>query len=112
MSEFEIHKNMGKDSTEKTEELSPKQRKKFKEAFKEELDIFNEVNNLIEEEIKTEDARPSKVSTPSKHNPLERTTAMEHSYSNNAKQIKENLNRLGIINSDPTGKAKKAAGED
>jgi hypothetical protein len=106
MSDFEINKDMQKNSTEKTEELSPEQRKKFKDAFKEELDIFNEVNDLIEEEM--EGTTP--ISTATEPTPPEQTMDMQHSYNDKAQQLKRDLDRLGVINSDPTGKSQKAAG--
>jgi hypothetical protein len=103
MSDFEIHKDMQENSTEKTEELSKEQREKFKDTFQKEL---SEINSIIEEGMES----TSPVSTGTETTESEQT--MEHSYNNKAQQLKRNLDRLGIINSDPTGKSQKAAGEN
>jgi hypothetical protein len=110
---FEIYHNKQEITENESTKLSNKERETFQKDFMKEMEEYANISALIEAAgTDTPDTQKSSSidSDPAK---FENRNDMKHSYLNNAKQLaKDHQARLGIINSDPTGKAQKASGEN
>ena len=98
---FDIYNHKSKKDDEKPLELNNKERKEFELQLEEEINAL--VNAALDEsEVAEEPTEPDNAIIP--NNPLENKPLYQ--------QVKKDLERSRIINSDPTGKNKKASGED
>ena len=107
---FGLNVNKGKNDNDDKIQLSPEERAEFENQFSKELkrldnewSLFEETNDLINEALNEVDNDETSTS-PLLDNPLERNPLY--------KQMNEELKRKSLLNSDPTGQQKKAAGED
>ena len=119
MSYDAIHSFDESDKNKKTkpDQRSSKERKNFQHEFQELNELFNDALELPDEiqpfekskAITNESTKTTVSPSKSKNNePL----TMEQSYNSQITKLKEKLNRLNIIQSDKTGRLRKAAGED
>ena len=102
--------NINKNDADKDKEiyLSDEDRAEFKDKFEIELQqlereqsLLEETNSLINEALESDEDDPT---SPLINDPLEKNPLY--------KQMDEDYKRRSLLDNDPTGKKKKAAGED
>ena len=102
--------NVNNNKKDEKIQLNEKERSEFEDQFSKELkrlenerSLFEETNDLINEALNDVDSE-DESSSPLLDNPLDRNPLY--------KQMNEDYKRKSLLDSDPTGKRKKAAGED